>query len=133
MQVQYVFGPNAGKTTHLRLDSITDLLIKAGVLEVISNEPVVQNAPKAARFVVAQLPQSGEWFVKATDGRTDLFYSGAPADLPEYKFALAGGVVAPEEICREYARVYTTAYALDNQLESQAETLRLQGQREKQR
>lgn len=128
MQVEYVFGPNAGKQTHVRLDSITDLLIKAGVLQVVDSEPVVRNAPTAARFTVGRLPTTGVAIVKVTDGRTELFFDGKPEALVGHKFALAGGVVVPEEVQRQYAAMYNPN-SLDAQLEGQAEALLQRGYR----
>jgi hypothetical protein len=128
MNAKFVFGPNAGQNIHVPRDQFIDILIRAGVLELGEESAPVRNAPTAARFSVGTLPTTGKAVVKVSDGRTDLFFDGEPKDLPAFKFAVAGGCYAPEEIQRQYAALWNPN-SLDDQLESQAEALLQRGYR----
>jgi len=99
-----------------RIDNGTALLLMEmfpEALERINSEPAtapvraLSNPLKplaTAHFNVGQHPQSGEFFIRGTDGRSELFFMGEPSQAATFKFALCGGCYAPPEIIEQYNR-----------------------------
>lgn len=66
----------------------------------------------APKFNVGQTP-TGEAFIFATDGRTELYYTGTPEGAADHVFAgfIGGATVAPAAVVEEYRRVKYAASA----------------------
>jgi len=67
--------------------------------------PQLKLADKVA-FNVGQHPTTGNCFIRATDGRSEMFYIGDAAQARLYTFWLLGKPhTAPPEIVEQYARL----------------------------
>ena len=115
MNCKYVFGPNAGQTCHVPRDQFIDILIKSGVLEVVSAEerqPVVM-LPQPT-WGIKVMPTSGEVAIQCDYLRETRYFRGKPEDAASFK---VGHSTPPEEVLRAYALQYKSAAGLANELE----------------
>jgi hypothetical protein len=115
MNCKYVFGPNAGQTCHVPRDQFIDILIKSGVLEVVSAEerqPVVM-LPQPI-WGIKKMPTSGAVAIQCDYLRETQYFIGKPEDAATFR---VGHSTPPEEVLRAYALQYKSAAGLANELE----------------
>ncbi len=115
MNCKYVFGPNAGQTCHVPRDQFIDILIKSGVLEVVStDEPRTVALPPQPTWGIKVMPTSGEVAIQCDYLRETRYFRGKPEDAPTFK---VGHSTPPEEVLRAYALQYKSAFGMANELE----------------
>ena len=116
MKIEFNFGPHAGQTDHIPQNTLTDLLVKAGVLTALEVQPAKRQDPHV-QIALCKTPTTGEWFIQAVDGlnppRQVLMFAGTPRALREHDFFLNGKAHrASEELVQQYAAVRKRDYPL---------------------
>jgi hypothetical protein len=115
MNCKYVFGPNAGQTCHVPRDQFIDILIKSGVLELVSaDEPRQPVAVPEPKWGIKKMPTSGAVAIQCDYLRETQYFIGKPEDAPAFR---VGHFTPPDEVVRAYALQYKSAAGLANELE----------------
>lgn len=94
-------------------DSVAAMLLEAlpsvferaseGKTTPVARQVIPSLAPTPPRWNVGQLPQSGDYFIRLSTGRSEIFYTGAPENAAEH--FRRGGQAVPEEIVAQYAAI----------------------------
>lgn len=119
MKVRFVSGPRAGQTTHVQRDRFSDLLLQAGVLELVEEDQ--PRVPTPDRSVpMHNVPKWGlktdlEGNVIAIQAdwmRGTYFYNGSPEGAARFE---VGNFTVPQEVSDAYIqrRVVDPAWALE--------------------
>lgn len=113
MKCSFVFGPNAGQTFHAPRDQFIDILIRAGVIELIEADkprpPVAANAESASIanhtlpvWSVIQTRLSGDYAIQCDFLRGTYYFNGPVDAAKSFK---VGPHTVPTEIWEQYFRL----------------------------
>jgi hypothetical protein len=112
MKVQFVSGPRAGQTTHVIRDRFSDLLLQAGVLELVEEDQPrpahISNAESAnianhsvPCWGIFRAPRSGKPSIQCEYLRGVSYYDGPPERADKFR---VGTHTPPPEIIAAYVR-----------------------------
>ncbi len=106
MRIKFLSGPRAGEVSHAERTQSTQLLIDAGLIEVVNDAPP---APPVPQWLVS-IGMSGNAHVRCNIGPRVEIYDGAP------QFTVAAfrkiGLDVPADIAAKYAARFTTPTTL---------------------